>query len=305
MNTINTYLQILLDSQELTLEQENALQTHKKEVTDFLRVEFGTDPVIKYAGSHAKGTMIRDSYDLDIVCYFPFTDTRSLKEIREAVSTHLGKKYIMEDKTSAERITNLRSVSAPQDYHIDVVPGRFIEGSNDVFLHLADGEKERMQTNLKTHISHISNSGCVPVIRLVKIWAYRNNIHIKTFVLEIFVVDALTGFKNKDNLQESFIKVMEAFKDQFENIQLIDPANTNNIVSRAIGSSDKLMASDYGENVFNQINGSNNLSDWKNIFCETDTENDFIHVETNYPASSTKSFTPQAPWCDDYVDRTR
>ena len=50
-----------------------------------------------------------------------------------------------------------------------------------------------MQTNLKTHIDHIKNSGCVPVIRLVKLWARRNNVEIKTFVLELFVIRAVSG----------------------------------------------------------------------------------------------------------------
>ena len=88
--TPEKFLQSLLASQDLSPEQERTLQAHKKEVTDFLRTEFGDEPKIKYAGSREKGTMIKDNYDLDIVCYFPSTDTRSLKEIREDVSNHLS-----------------------------------------------------------------------------------------------------------------------------------------------------------------------------------------------------------------------
>ena len=82
------------------------LQAHKKEVTDFLRTEFGNDPVIKYAGSWAKGTMIRDCYDLDIVCYFLSSDTRSLKEIRDDVAHRLATHYLTATKASAERIVD-------------------------------------------------------------------------------------------------------------------------------------------------------------------------------------------------------
>ena len=220
MNTIEKLLQKILLSQDLTPEQERTLQSHKTEVTNFLRSEFGNDPVIKYAGSHEKGTMIRENYDLDIVCYFPNTDTRSLKEIREDVSNHLKSKYLIEEKASAERISDLKGVSVPSGYHIDVVPGRFIEGTNDVFLHVAHGEKERIQTNLKTHINHIANSGCVPIIRLVKVWANRNRLNIKTFILELFVVEILSGSQNKSNLRESFLKVMEAMKDKFGNVMV-------------------------------------------------------------------------------------
>lgn len=286
MDTIEKLLQKILLSQDITPEQERTLQSHKTEVTNFLRSEFGNDPVIKYAGSHEKGTMIRDNYDLDIVCYFPDTDTRNLKEIREDVSNHLKSKYLIEEKASAERISDLKGVSAPSGYHIDVVPGRFIEGTNDVFLHVAHGDKERIQTNLKTHINHIANSGCVPIIRLVKVWANRNRLNIKTFILELFVVEVLSGSKNKSNLRESFLKVMEAMKDKFGNVQLVDPANTNNIVSQTINSGDKIMVNSAGEKAFNLLNGSEKISDWENIFGEAQTS-----------LNSSSGFTPQSPWC--------
>ncbi len=304
--TPEKFLQSLLASQDLSPEQERTLQAHKKEVTDFLRTEFGDEPKIKYAGSREKGTMIKDNYDLDIVCYFPSTDTRSLKEIREDVSNHLSSKYLMGDKkASAERIKSLKGASAPEGYHIDVVPGRFIEGTSDVFIHVAYGDKERMQTNLKTHIDHIANSGCVPVIRLVKLWAYRNDIHIKTFILELFVVEALSGSRTKDNLESSFLKVMETLKDKFGNLQLIDPANTNNVVSRTISASEKLTVAQAGEDAFNQLDGSDDLSDWKAVFVETDMGGNTMRPISNPPSTSSNGFTPQAPWCTDYADRTR
>lgn len=304
--TTEQFLQNLLASQDLSPEQERTLQAHKKEVTDFLRAEFGDEPKIKYAGSREKGTLIKENYDLDIVCYFPSTDTRSLKEIREDVSNHLSSKYLMGDKkASAERIKSLKGASAPEGYHIDVVPGRFIEGTSDVFIHVAYGDKERMQTNLKTHIDHITNSGCVPVIRLVKLWAYRNDIHIKTFILELFVVEALSGSRTKDNLESSFLKVMETLKDKFGNLQLVDPANTNNIVSRTISASEKITVAQAGEEAFNQLDGSDDLSDWKAVFGENDMGGHTVRPISTPPSTSSSGFTPQAPWCTDYADRTR
>ena len=80
--TPEKYLQGLLSEHDLSSAQEKALQAHKAEVTAFLREEFGDAPTIKYAGSREKGTMIAEKYDLDIVCYFPSSDTRSLKDPR-------------------------------------------------------------------------------------------------------------------------------------------------------------------------------------------------------------------------------
>ncbi len=291
--TIEEFLKNLLASQDLLPEQEKTLETNKKEVTDFLRAEFGAAPVIKYAGSHAKGTMIRESYDLDIVCYFPSTDSRTLKEIREDISAHLSKRYVMQDKASAERITNLKNISAPNGYHIDVVPGKFIEGSKDVFLHVAYGEKERMQTNLKTHIDYIANSGCVDVIRLVKLWNCRNNVDTKTFVLEIFVVKALSESRNKGNLKAAFLEVLEAMKNQFGTLQLVDPANSNNIVSQIISPSHRVMVAKMSEEAWNKISKSDNLADWKSAFREDPGNNSFTFTPSNKP---TEIKNPSGQW---------
>src|SRR3989338_659471 len=299
--TSEEFLQELLETQELSAEQENTLQAHKKEVTDFLRVEFGSDPKIKYAGSREKGTMIADQYDLDVVCYFPNTDTRSLKEIREDVSAHLKKSYIIQSKASAERITNLRGSTVPNSYHIDVVPGRFIENTDDVFLHVAYGDKERMQTNLKVHINHIVNSGCVSVIRLAKLWAYRNNIVIKTLILELFVVRALTGSRDKLNLMKSFRQVLEALRDEFDTLQLVDPANSNNILSQLVQPSEKIMVAQAAKETLDVIGESNELADWQVVFREEDDKGYYAPLISPIPSPSTRhpntGFTPHSPHC--------
>lgn len=277
------------------------MQSHKNEVTAFLREEFGDDPVIKYAGSREKGTMICDRYDLDIVCYFPSSDERSLKEIREDVATRLSEKYLLTHKASAERILDLKGADAPGDFHIDVVPGRFIKDTKDVFLHVAQGDKERMQTNLKIHIDHIVDSGCVPIIRLVKLWAHRNNIKIRTFVLELFVVQALSGYQNKGDLKKGFTKALEAFRDDFTSTQLVDPANTNNIVSQLVDDSEKRAISQAAETVLKSIDDSDEVEKWQSAFVDSGS-NSKSSVGASASASAAVAYTagstfkPNRPW---------
>lgn len=298
MNTIETFLQQLLSDQNLTPEQERTLEAHKTEVTDFLRKEFGNSPIIKYAGSLAKGTMIQDCFDLDIVCYFPSSDTRTLKEIRDDVSTHLGTKYVMQDKASAERIINLKGNTTSSSYHIDVVPGRFIENTKDVFLHIASGDRERMQTNLKTHIDYIANSNCVPIIRLAKTWVSRNNITIKTFVLELFVVRVLSGSHAKSDLKKSFLTVLESFRDEFEKMQLVDPANSGNIVSQLIPGSEKKMVALAAKSALQTVSDSDDVNNWKTIFNEKKQAASSVAGTRIIPVIAPSiPFTPQSPWC--------
>ncbi len=303
--TIDKYLQNLLATQDLSEKQEKDIQTHKAEVTSFLRTEFGNEPVIKYAGSKEKGTMISDRYDLDIVCYFPSSDNRSLKEIREDVANRLAEKYLLNHKASAERILDLKGSESPVDFHIDVVPGRFIENTKDVFLHVAYGDKERMQTNLKVHISHIKDSGCVPIIRLVKLWAYRNNVNIKTFVLELFVVKVLSGYKDKGDLRKGFLKTLEEFKNNFSSTQLIDPANTNNIVSQLISDIEKGLIIDAAKKTFDNIFESEDISKWQDAFVDTTIQSSNVSplaAGASYIVGG--SFKPNKPWAADYDYRS-
>lgn len=267
--SVQEYLKQVLASQELSPDgaEMKALHAHKEEITDFLRKEFGTLPEIKYAGSYAKGTMIKESYDLDIVCYFPSSDQRSLKEIHDEVKEHLEKQYAIEEKASAVRILDLKSAASPTGYHIDVVPGRFIADSSDVFLHVTYGEKERMQTNLKAHINHIVRSQCEQNIALAKLWNCRNSLSLKTFVVELFVVEALSGFSEKSDLQKSFKHVLEAFRDQFQTTRLIDPANSGNPVSSLMSTSHKSLVAQAAKEAC-QKTANDDLEGWKSIFQE-------------------------------------
>lgn len=306
--TPEKFLQNLLASQNLSDQQEKDLQAHKKEVTDFLRAKFGNDPVIEDAGSRKKGTMVCDKYDLDIVCYFPSSDTRSLKDIREDVAKHLAQNYLTTSKASAERILDLKGSTAPGDFHIDVVPGRFIEDTKDVFLHVAYGDKERMQTNLKTHIDHIANSECVSVIRLVKLWAIRNNVKIKTFVLELFVVKTLSGSQSKNDLEKSFLYVIETLRDKFEMTGLEDPANSNNTVSQLLSSVEKSAVAHAAGDALNVIEESDGIKGWQTIFCEEDVENYDSLTQSSTPSPTqtpNTGFIPHSPHCTLYVNETR
>lgn len=298
------YLQNLLTSQDLLPKQLLDLEAHKKEVTDFLQAKFGElKPEIKYAGSFAKGTMIRERYDLDVVCYFPHTDSRSLKEIREDLARYLATRYVLRPKSSAERILDLKGAQAPSDFHIDVVAGRFIENSKDVFLHIQNGEKDRLMTNLKTHINTIANSGCVSVIRLVKLWAHRNNISLKTFVLELFVIESLRGSRNKDDLKKGFVEVVRAFKDNFASTRIIDPANTNNIVSTTMSNVDEIHAIQIATATYEKITESENISDWKSVFCDYTPSPAILTQALNNAIDpgfqKNESFTPRSQWCED------
>jgi hypothetical protein len=290
--TIKELFEKMLESQALSDEQTKTLSEHREEVESYLREKFGQEPTIRYAGSKAKGTMIAESYDLDLTCYFPSSRDKTLKEIHDEVQTVLSEKYAIEPKASAVRIKRIDN-DMETDYHIDVVPGRFVEGDDgDAFLHVMYGEKERMQTNIDTHIAYVKESGCQVMIKLVKLWKVRNNVPLKTFVMEIAVVEILKGSKAKDDLAISMREVLTRFRDEMESMRLEDPANSNNIVSDVISASDKNAIAVKAVEALGILkdNEKDELAGWQKVFDE--------ESETRNWSGPTVIINPSKPHCD-------
>jgi len=295
--TPNEYLKALLDSQKLRKDELDELTKHREEVEAALQKELGSGPAIRYGGSKAKHTMIRESYDLDILCYFPPEEERTLKEIYQAVSGALGKKYVLQPKASAVRILSLKPTSgtggANGDYHVDVVPGRYIDNKGpNVFIYVSDGEAERMQTNIQTHVDYISVSECREVIKLTKLWRCRHKLPGRTFVFETFVVEELKGSRTKDDIEKSMLAVLEGLRDRVESVRLVDPANTNNVVSDLISEGEKKLIAGAARDGLASIanNSENPVQGWKTVFS------DYSAVkESREPA---KIEPPRRPWSE-------
>jgi hypothetical protein len=227
--TANEYLEDLLSDQTLAEDSEElkALREHRGEVEALLRDHFdGCSPTIRYGGSKAKGTMIRESYDLDIICYFPHDDAgETLEDIYNNVRKALKKDYLVEAKTSALRLKHADRECLGVDFHIDVVPGRFTDDSKtDAFLYQDSAEKKRLKTNIDVHIEHVRDSGVTDAIKLVKLWKIRNGLILKHFVLELAVIKLLSGGKSKA-LSAQIEHVLTEFRDNIDGLVVEDPAN--------------------------------------------------------------------------------
>ncbi|MEO8217972.1 MAG: hypothetical protein ABI718_12900 [Acidobacteriota bacterium] len=249
--TDNEYLKKILEAQTLkegSTELED-LRKHRNDVDGLLRRKFSS-PTIHYGGSKAKGTMIKEGYDLDVICYFENDDTsagETLKDIYTNVKAALADDYFIEEKPSALRLKGCDKNNP--DFHVDVVPGRFTDGEKkDAFLYRSSGEKGRQKTNLQKHIDHVNDSDIHDAIRLMKLWRSRNAIVIRHFVLELLTIDRLEGKSGKP-LTEQLVHVWTELRDNIDEIGIEDPANpTGNDLSElfddAIRSELKTIAAD-------------------------------------------------------------
>lgn len=202
-----------------------SLRQLRQEVESMLRTAFGSRPTIKYAGSRAKFTMIRSAYDLDMTCYFDAGDNSggsSLEEIYNNVADALGAMFTVTRRRSALRLTPKHGDS---DVHVDVVPGRFTDDTrSEAYLYQSEGEKSRLKTNVDAHIAHVRDSGHADVVSFFKLWATERDVPVKTFALELAVIDALKDTDSPE-LSDRVETVLDKFSDDIDGVRVEDPAN--------------------------------------------------------------------------------
>jgi len=299
--TTNDYLIKVLASQTLADDSDElkALQEQRVKVEQLLRDRFkDSSPTIRYGGSKAKGTMIREAYDLDVVCFFPHDDTsagETLEDIYNNVRTALATTYFVEPKASALRLKDRSEKTHGVDFHIDVVPGRFTDDTKgDAFLYCSSGEKKRLKTNLDVHIKHVKESGVIDAIRLMKLWKVRNGLSIKTFVLELAVIKLLKG-KAKAELSTQLEHVWTEFRDNVANLSVEDPANpAGNDLSDLLNDAIRGQLAALGRRTLALISSSG----WEAVFGSVDERKAAEKTEALRRAAAAVG-TPTRPWLKD------
>lgn len=214
----------ILENQELTNNQLENMEQLKKKVKNQLSSLDG-DPKFYDGGSLAKGTIISESYDLDVVIYWPKNTKYTLQGISEGVGNHLKKYWTnVYDKTVAW------VVPFEGNFHIDVVPGRAIDPNfYEANLYRMDNGKP-LHTSLKKHVKFIRQKRRIEVIKLVKLWKVRRNLPFKTFILENIVIMACKTM-TRDKIEPQLIQTFQFIYDNIGHISLNDPANPNNIIT--------------------------------------------------------------------------
>ena len=279
--TDEEYLKKVLESQTLDPDgkEMKELCSRRDDAESRLRKKFGSGPSIRYGGSKAKGTMNKESYDLDVICYFDNDDTSAgdtLQEIYESVAEVFEDDYYIERKPSAIRLKSRNLNNWAEDYHTDIVPGRFVDDErDDVFLYRSSGEKGRQKTNLDVHISHVKTSGVISAIRLIKLWRKRNELSIRHFVLELLVIDLLKEKKNFP-LTDQLIHFWTEVRDNVEEMTVEDPANPHgNDLSELFNSTIKYELSSMARTTLETIDNAG----WKKVFGELPEEK----TQNNFP----------------------
>jgi len=227
------YLKRLLKAQNLPESEKRALRRMRAEVEKSLMGLPG-NPIFIYGGSFKKNTIIRESYDLDIVIRWPFKCDFTLKDLFDMVGDRLNSEF-----GTAKPKTVAWTLPVSSSFHIDIVPCRVIDplGFN-ANLYRTDTGKT-LKTSITRQVNTVINSGRQEVIRLIKLWKVRNNVPIKTFVLEMMTIKGCYR-KHRVNLETQLDAALEYISDNIITARIEDPANTNNILSDTIDFNDKI-----------------------------------------------------------------
>jgi hypothetical protein len=296
---VSEYLDAVLSSQKLKDDsgELEELRSNRESVEALLRKHFSKcSPTIRYGGSQAKGSLIRESYDLDIICYFPAGESgagESLKDIYGNVRDALSGNYFVESKTSALRLKSKEPKgTAPRDFHIDVIPGRYTDSSKtDCFIYQASGEKERLKTNLDVHIEYVKDSGVLDAIRLIKLWKVRRGLNLKHFVLELMIIKLLVE-KLTTSLAGQLESVWKELRDRKEPVGIEDPANPQ-------GNDLSAFLSEAWPSLKAAANDTLNLietSGWDPVFGQVEEPGEQEKVQ-KLRAAAAAVITPTKPWC--------
>lgn len=96
------------------------------------------------------------------------------------------------------------------------------------------------KTNVAAHALLVANSGRTQEIRILKLWRDQWGLDWPSFYLELTVLRALGLFSPYGDLAANVSKVFDFLRDDFLCARIVDPANSNNVISEDLTVAEKL-----------------------------------------------------------------
>lgn len=235
--SVSNYLHESLDY----FKDDNTLLLHKAEqVKNKLHHKFNDDLVVtpKFHGSIAKGTSIHGS-DIDIQLQFK-KDFGTLADVYYSVSDFIFDEFKdvkLEGVREQKHSIGMEFKINEEIKRIDIVPTRQTENKNsDICLFVNNTgffEKPtyKKTNSLKQLESLAFNYREKRIVKLLKVWKTENNLKIKSIYLEWLAKKAFQQKSLPNNMEKALVDVIYFIATNIEYIRIVDPANSNNIIS--------------------------------------------------------------------------
>ena len=181
---------------------------------------------VTLSGSYPKATALRGS-DVDLLVSLAPETPGSLAEVHAGLAAHF--------RDYAARPRNVSVRVQFQWASVDLVPARRRAGSTvHTLWQMRYGTW--LQTDVGEQIRYVRSSGLLDEILALKIWRRRNVLRFPSFLLELAVLRALRPGRG---VSRSFLEMLEFLASEFVGARLVDPVNSNNVVSDALTVEEK------------------------------------------------------------------
>lgn len=184
------------------------------------------------SGSFMKGTANSSGTDVDLFISLSEDTIETLAQIHDKLFLWLT------NHSYTPKRQNVSINILVNGYSVDLVPGKRQNAySTDHSLYRRRADTWT-KTNVQTHINTVVNSGCREEIRVLKLWRNQRGLDFPSFYLELTVMAALPPIVY-DSLSNKVWRVLEYLRDKFVDARVLDPANTNNLLSDDLNASEK------------------------------------------------------------------
>jgi hypothetical protein len=229
----DTYLQAILAREAVDTTASSPVRGVQTTLQPVLQQWAGAQlRAVHPSGSFAKGTANRSGTDIDLFISLKSDTTNTLKDIYTSLFNKL--KAVGYTPKPQNVSINIRV----NGYDVDLVPSKHQGGGNSEYHSLYRRRADTWtQTNVITHINTVRAAGRLSESRTLKLWRNQKHLDFPSFYLDLGTMAALSGARG--TLSQNVWKTFEYFRDRFPNARVVDPANTNNIISDDLSASEK------------------------------------------------------------------
>jgi hypothetical protein len=176
------------------------------------------------SGSFAKGTANASGTDIDLFIALSSDTIESLGEIYQKLFNWMTDHHYAPKKQNVSINIKVNGIS------VDLVPGKR-QNSNSLDYSICRRKADTWtKTNVFIHAKWILQSGRTDEIRIIKLWRDQKGLEFPSFYLELTVIRALHQAPS-GALAQNVWKVFQYLRDSFMGARVVDPANSNNVIS--------------------------------------------------------------------------
>lgn len=228
----DAYLQQILAREEVGTGYNSPAATAQMELTPLIREWAGGVLLdVSPSGSFAKGTANRSGTDVDLFISISENCNNTLKEIYESLFARLQERGLSPKRQNVSINVKMKGID------IDLVPAKrqnVYSSDHSLYRRRAD---TWTKTNVSTHINHVRNAGRQSEMRILKLWRNQKGLDFPSFYLELITIAALVG--RYGTLSQNVWTVLQYLRDSFTGATVVDPANTNNIISEDLTAAER------------------------------------------------------------------